>query len=465
MRLSALIGMGMRWGKEGGFDPDLGPKMVLISEHIFADEVAEAREVLDDVLAGRFPDELHGYLRMTSAATYLMLERYDEAGVDLEAAQMADPELPYLKMLRATLYLGTERYEEAIVEAEAFLALLGGDADAYHVIGLCLEELDRTDEALEAYRNGLVDDPSSFDNLAALGLALPAEEKDEIAAHFARLIGPEQHFETIAAHFLDGEDAAAMEVVVEAYRRIAPEDPNVGYYGAQAAMLREDWDGAAEELAAVIPRVGEEDGLEYYCWAYLDCLFELDRPLDGYGDPVAVDFAFEYIASGLADAEETELLRELIARHERSLPDDDALPLYRAELLFAEGDNDGAASLLLAERERILRDNDGERLGRLENLLVRSLVRADRLAEAQREAAASTARDGDPYYEVIVGAVAGDVAACRGALEECLRQGYEPATFLDDVDAGSALAGDAFANLRAELLPDEPESAPPDDDR
>ena len=73
---------------------------------------------------------------------------------------------------------------------------------------------------------------------------------------------------------------------------------------------------------------------------------------------------------------------------------------------------------------------------------------ADAEVTARAVAEASTARDGDPYYELLVAAMRGDAEAARPILLRCLGLSYTAEALLEDEDLGPALASPELASLR-----------------
>ena len=99
-----------------------------------------------------------------------------------------------------------------------YLSNVGNDANAFLEIGVALSHLERDQEALEAFRSGLRDDPDSFSNLLELGLLLPEEKKMEIGDWFGKMSKPRDQFQLLLKAFQAEKDTRACEALEGAYR-------------------------------------------------------------------------------------------------------------------------------------------------------------------------------------------------------------------------------------------------------
>ena len=103
----------------------------------------------------------------------VLRQQFAEALAHLDRAFELQPDMPGAVLLHATCYNGLGRYEEALVQGRRYLDLLGADDTGYFNVGISLANLDRTDEAIAAFRLGLDDYSDSVENLIALAQVLP----------------------------------------------------------------------------------------------------------------------------------------------------------------------------------------------------------------------------------------------------------------------------------------------------
>jgi tetratricopeptide (TPR) repeat protein len=140
--------------------------------------------------------------------------------LETEALQAID--MPMRHYLRASACLALGRFADAAAAATRYLELLGGDAEAYLLLGMA--ELGRGDRtaALAAFDKGMADDPRLPDNYG--GVAMASEELAAVVERLRR--APEGSVLDGAAQWLvDEQDAEAL-----------------GRFLAAAAEARPDWD-------------------------------------------------------------------------------------------------------------------------------------------------------------------------------------------------------------------------------
>lgn len=301
---------------------------------VFEGDFATAQDLIRQLDERQLPEAIEAFRWVIAGAVHLEVEDPDEALKAFAKAESYQEDIPILDYMRATAYNFLERHEEALVSARAFLARIGDDPDAYYEMGEALQALGRTEEALEAYRKGLEDLPDLLTNLVALGLLLPKESKSEIGEWFARMREPVRDFESIAVEFQLEEDPDALDALVAAFRRIAPDDPNNLYYGAMSKMLREQYVEAAQMLPPAFDRVEDETERQAYIELYLDCWLDANKALEGYKGAPDKQSALRYLAESLMWDDQYDDAEALIDHHEKAHPKD-PLPHYlRGNLFF-----------------------------------------------------------------------------------------------------------------------------------
>ena len=179
-----------------------------------------------------------------------------------------------------------------------------------------------------------------------------------------------------------------------------------------------------------------------------------------YRQPGDVRLRVKELSSAAANEKDAEALKRLIAVHELSDAGDPALPFYRGVLHWVNGDYDAAMRTMRTVPGHL---RTADQLGPWwESLMIRSLLRTQQHQEALRMATMSTARDEDPYFEVIVHAVMGNVEATMSAMQTCIEIGYVPDRFYDDGRLRvQRWRLDAFAPLREKFPPYDTEGVRP----
>lgn len=300
---------------------------------VFQGDFETAHDLIRQLDGMKLPKAIEAYRWVIAGAVHLELEDPDEALKAFAKAELYQEDIPILGYLRAVAYNLLERHEDAIVSARAFLARIGDDPDAYYEVGEALQALGRTEAALEAHRKGLDDIPDSLANLVALGLLLRKEQKGEIVEWFSQLSQPARDFEALAVEFQLAEDPDALDSLVEAFRRIAPDDPNNLYYGAMSKTLREQYVEAAQMLPPAFDLVEDETERQAYIELYLDCWLNANKALEGYKGAPDKQWALEYLAESLMWDDQYDEAGTLIDHHEKAHPED-PLPHYlRGDLL------------------------------------------------------------------------------------------------------------------------------------
>jgi hypothetical protein len=253
-------------------------------------------------------------------------------------------------------------------------------------------------------------------------------------------------FTYLAEELADRADAETLTLLVALHRRSNAEDKWLPFYTGRAHAILGDFKRAEQAFAAGMSAVTDEADRETYRWWRVDARCEAGYGLKAYSEIDPKEATFAQLAERFWYDDNYGDLSALIAAHKKGVPKDPALAYWEAEVCFEKRDYEQAVRLLAANRTSLFADD--ERVGRAESVLVRSLARLKRFDEALVEARESTRRDGDPYFELVVHAVAGDVENAARVLGECIKQGYHIETFYEDLDIARALRSNAFAKLR-----------------
>jgi tetratricopeptide (TPR) repeat protein len=361
------------------------------------------------------------------------------------------------------------RIAEALLEAddaEALEALTAAFAriDPYHPdvayytaqVHLLREQYA---EAADAVRNVLPRVTSESERPYFLDLYLNAEsEASDCMTAYRGCPDPRYAFHDLARRLYDAGDARGLRRLIDAHAAKQPGDPRLHYWRAAAWRLEKKHHLADQAYALGMADRGPGDEVyEEFRYARVACRLEAGRGLSAYGEIAPGRETFAQLAEWFGRKGRNDDLAELIDLHVRTDPADPNLPLRRGEVEWLEGRYDEAVDVLTNNRERILQSKDN--VDTFEYLLIRSLLRTSRHAEALKEARSSTARDGNPYYDVIAHVAAGQVQPAVDAMARFVRNGGDWEAFYDDEDVGPALRRPEFSPLRERFPP--PARTPP----
>src|SRR5262245_18102391 len=125
---------------------------------------------------------------------------------------------------------------------------------------------------------------------------------------------------------------------------------------------------------------------------------------------------------------------------------DDDLVFRDAEVHFLRKRYDKVVEQLRGRRDRLL--SRWRLRERVQDRLVRALVRLSRGNEAVKEVRAEAQRTVAPILVALAHASVGDATRTMGALEECFRAEWEPDDFYKDPDLAPLLRGDRLRAVR-----------------
>jgi tetratricopeptide (TPR) repeat protein len=290
-----------------------------------------------------FPAEFDAMRWNAWGIVHLGRARHAEALEALDKASAAAPGNPLADQLRSAVCLSMGDHAGALASARRYADTMGPDADNLHTIGLALEGLGRTREALTSYRAALDEDRDSIDNLVALGLALPPEGKQELGARWAGSAVTAARFREVAEGFVES-DPAALRALLDAYAADVARsqyDPYLKYYEAR-------WHAAAgrhDEAAAIARKAlgtTDEEVRDAVYPVYFSSMRRAGRAVEAYRDERVPQAdrgdAFLTLASGLAAAEDTDTLAKLIEVRRADAPGDPYAHYYEGRLRRLAGD-------------------------------------------------------------------------------------------------------------------------------
>lgn len=293
-------------------------------------------ELLALIPEGALPGAFESVRWLMLAAVAVDNHETEPALAHVARARQFKADMPVVDLVEARARLQREAWAEADALAERFLARVGADPDGLAVRGMAAEGRGDTAAAARHFRAGLDDDPSASDCLVGLARVLPEGQKAELGERFKRFADPTASFEAIAAELVDAEDLAGLQAVVEAYRTLAPADPNCDYYGAHVLLGRKKPAEAAAMLERAMDRAPDEER-EAYWSAYLDAMVQAGKGLEGYRRIPDAELAFRQVADHLASLESWDPLAALLAAHRERVPADPWHHFYEGRLRHARG--------------------------------------------------------------------------------------------------------------------------------
>ena len=231
----------------------------------------------------------------------------------------AQPHAPTWSALTATL----GEHEVALESGREAIAVCGDDADVDRQIGIALEKLGRRDEAIEAYRAGLREDPAVLENLMGLRAVLPAGQKAELGEWLPKLPQPPVAFRPLASEALNAGDNESVDVLVDAVRTIVPQLPAADVVKARQSIRRKKVNiGIAQFKAAIVKIPVPERTL--HVRDFLDDMLAAGKPVEAYRAAPDPAFAFRYLADRLeGKAERADELHRLTEEHKKRPPRDE----------------------------------------------------------------------------------------------------------------------------------------------
>jgi tetratricopeptide (TPR) repeat protein len=337
------------------------------------DSLRELTRLVPMLFDGKFDEVEAGLERLTDrelpplfdamrwimlASSKIGLVEPEEALACIERASTLRADMPVLDLLRAAAYNMADKPDRAVLHAQKYLEVMGHDAEAFLHLGDALAALEQPDAAADAYRKGLADNPESIENLIGLGHVLPKERKKELGDHFVRFASPAELIEPLGEEFFD--DADTLAVLVEAFRKVAPDDVNVALYGGRELVLREQFADAATMLRAAIERARDGDKRNELTESYLDAMIHMKKSLEGYESARDARHAFRYVAQWLTFDEDSATLRKLIDSHAKSHANDRWLLYYSGEAYLIDGMYDDAETAFALGMAQTTRELDRE---------------------------------------------------------------------------------------------------------
>jgi len=295
-----------------------------------------AHDTLEKVSGRHLPEELDAVRYLLMASVKLGLEDPAGALAMIERARALRPDTPQLDYTSASAYNQLGRYEDALKAVNAYLRLLGDDADALAEKGYALEGLERWTDALDAYALALDDDPDCLEAMCGFGRMLPDDQKGRLGMAFLKATKPKTLFEGLVSALIRDEYPSAARVVIAAYRTLDTTNPLADLSDAEVLLQEKKPQHAARMAKAVAARTRKGDVHDRALEVHLRAAREYLTPLKAYADAPDASYAMETLADSAVEDGDAERIRELIVAHHARKPNDLLLHVYNGEVHLIE---------------------------------------------------------------------------------------------------------------------------------
>ncbi len=300
---------------------------------------------------------------------------FDDALLQFDVAERLVPGMPAAASYRAAVLNEAGRFEGALAAIREYRLRCGPDSHAHAAEAYALEGLGRQREAANAYRAALDDDPDARRSLLGLRRVIPDKEKPELGTRLAKARNPRRMYDEIVGDLHRDRDDIAADILLDALRKARPDDPRGLGDDVRRKVKVAKFDDAKKLMEHGL-KAATRDDREQVLDSYLFAMRSTKKTLDAYtAVPTAhVAYAFRTLAEDLDDeyydrddgtpAAQLAQLKELVAAHRKSLPDDPWIWFYQGAIHQNEKDYDKAAEAFATGSARlpkvVVNDPDGE---------------------------------------------------------------------------------------------------------
>lgn len=305
------------------------------------DQVDQFSKTLD---AAQLPAPLEAEACRMRGLRLVMANRYADALKQYDRSLALRPDCPNALLMRAKCHDALGQYDKALADSEKYRAEYANNNLIDLHRGYALAGLKRYPEAAAAFHACLDDYPDNEDALVGLARMLPAADKSEVGVRMARSTRPKDLFRA-AASALDGaDDAASLEVLVDAYRQRVPGDVWAEYHLARSLLNRNRPADAAAVLEPVLPKLAgqQKDVAAQFTNLYLTAKIDSGDPMAAYKSAADPTAALRRVAWDLIDRKDVAGLRQIVALHRAKAPDDPWADYFEARTCEVANDWQGA---------------------------------------------------------------------------------------------------------------------------
>jgi tetratricopeptide (TPR) repeat protein len=383
----------------------------------------------------------------------------------LDKVQKILPDAPYPELLRSVACVSLGRNEAAVKHARAFLRRMGPDVTAYTVLAQAAWRLGNADVARSAAEKACADDPARGLPLAWLAISTPQAARGPLTYRVRALAPRGAQFGVLARTLRKESAGAQLWELADAYRKLEPELPEGPYHAAHGRLLMEDTQGALPLFQAALKLAPAEEEFAHYQRPLLEILAQQHKPGQAYRLARDKEAALAFLHPILVKQQDAAALESLVSQVPKGAK---GVLKQQRDLLVAHGEylreqyQDVIARLTpWVERIQALRDAAGEedevldprlRLSDAETILIRSLIRTDRLEEAEQLARPIHEDHEDPRHLALVLLAQRNYDEALGILAWVVAEEWWSAReMLVDPDIEKHLSHEALASFREEL--------------
>jgi tetratricopeptide (TPR) repeat protein len=292
-----------------------------------------AERLFNDPVLEHLPDGWKRTLPHERIIVARGLGKPNDIRAELALAERSFPDTAALADVQLEGYYDLRDYKQVLAAADRYVRLLGRDDRVCLYRAHALAALGRGAEAVADYRSVLDDDPDSATALVGLARSLPAGDRAEVEARYAKFANPAAAFDEVVADFRNDPDVIAR--LVRVVRRNTPDHPGAYYEEARMRSRDAGWETAVPLYLKAVEHGGERR--ENYLDRFLSDALTAGRAVEAYNrvpDPLAGSaFGILFVELDDLDAEEPavrQVFEAVVAAHRRRRPSD-------PRLLIADG--------------------------------------------------------------------------------------------------------------------------------
>ncbi len=238
LRVSTMMAIGFNAAKQQ--KPWLEPMRSIVNK---INELGDLNSViLDESLIEDTQAMLHEdapedvrFFGLLAVCLHQLYAKEDPAGALVTSGEMAkiNSSAPVILLLQADAHQLASQPEQALKAYRQYAERFGWDAETCETVSDIHYNLKNKNKSAEFAEMGLADQPTSWGCLASLAVALPANEKSKLSAHFAKIGNDLDAMELVTNWAINNDDLAAARQILSLMRQHHPDSPLINLYQEQ----------------------------------------------------------------------------------------------------------------------------------------------------------------------------------------------------------------------------------------
>ena len=261
---------------------------------------------------------------------------------------------------------------------------------------------------------------------------------------------------------VDDDDRGVFEKdlkqLIVVHRKRKPDDSWPTYFEAHLHFDKKQYADVERLLSSIADHAFEEHERTRIDWLRVEALYQDGKAMTAYRKVGKRQKTFRQLADAMSRNKDLDGIETLLKTHREAEPADRAIGYFEGDLLFLREKYAEAVQSFRAYDAALKKDEDDDYVWRVNDQIVRCLIRLKRFDEARKELEARMLNNQWALLPLAIEAAAGNVAKVEMLLAERLKDGGWTGHFYADADLGPALRSDKFSKVR-EKYP------PPKDDR